>query len=378
MNNSKIKSFTKKYNLLVLCSVIFIIWALFASLTGGGYLSARNLSNLFRQMSIIGIMSVGMSFVIITGNVDLSVGSQLGLLGAVSAISIRTGIPLYVVVPITLLSGALLGLFNGWWYAYRGVPAFIVTLAGLLVYRGIVLYITKGTTIPVSNEAFNLIGGGFLPNYVGVVFLFVSLSIYILAQFKKRQSQKKYNQPPTSIKYIVLNIAVVLIMSSTFIFFMNSYRGLPIPVLILFIILIIAYYVAENTVYGRTVYAIGGNSEAARYSGINIRRISMLVFMFNGLITGIASLINTARLASAVPSTGVNSELDAIGACVIGGLSLVGGRGSILGALLGSMIIASINNGMSYIGLDSAWQSIIKGLVLLFAVWADIATKNQK
>ena len=371
-----LKKFAQKYNLLMLCFVIAIIWALFASLTGGGFLSPRNLSNLFRQMSIIGIMSVGMAFVIITGNVDLSVGSILGLLGAVSALSLRAGMPLPLVIGLTLLLGAVAGLFNGWWYAYRGVPAFIVTLSGLLIYRGIVLFVTKGQTIPVDNEFFNHIGSGSLPIVFGWAIWVIFVIAYALMEMTRRKNALKFHQEALAISSMIFRIGAAAAFSFVFVLLVNSYRGMPVPVFILFIILIIAYVVANNTVYGRTVYAIGGNAEAARFSGINLKMIAMIVFVVNGLIVGIASLINTARLASAVPSTGVNSELDAIAACVIGGISLVGGVGSVLGALLGSLIIASINNGMSYIGLDSAWQGTIKGLVLLFAVWADVSTRK--
>lgn len=360
----------------MLCCVIFIIWGLFASLTGGGFLSPRNLSNLFRQMSIIGIMSVGMAFVIITGNVDLSVGSILGLLGAVSALALRAGMPLSAVIVITLALGAVCGAFNGWWYAYRGVPAFIVTLAGLLIYRGIVLFITQGQTIPISSDLFNAIGSGSFPAYVGWILCAIFIIFYISSELRRRNNQKRFHQPQTSVVLLSINIGLAALFSGAFMQLVNSYRGLPVPVFLLFVILMIAHYVAGNTVYGRTVYAIGGNAEAAKFSGINIKKISMQVFLFNGLIVGIASLVNTARLASAVPSTGVNSELDAIAACVIGGISLVGGMGSILGALLGALIIASINNGMSYIGLDSAWQSSIKGLVLLLAVWVDVSARK--
>ena len=158
---------------------------------------------------------------------------------------------------------------------------------------------------------------------------------------------------------------------------MNGYRGIPLPVIVMLVITFIASYVSYNTVYGRIVYSIGGNAEACKYSGINIKKYIFLVFTVNGIIAAFAGIINTARLASAVPSTGLNSELDAIAACVIGGISLSGGTGAILGALLGSLIIASLNNGMSIIGLDSSWQNIIKGIVLLLAVWMDIATKNK-
>ncbi|MGL4676383.1 MAG: sugar ABC transporter permease [Brevinema sp.] len=368
------KKFAQKYNLLMLCFVIIIIWSLFALLTNGGFLSSRNLSNLFRQMSIVGIMSIGMSFVIITGNVDLSVGSLLGLLGAFSALSLRSGMPLMVVVICTLLLGALLGLCNGWWHAYQGVPAFIVTLSSLLIYRGIVLFMTKGQTITVSNDLFNSIGSGYLPNFMGWILWGIFVVLMLLIEVHKK---RVFIANKNKRIFTILRIVTFLSLSFLFIGVVNSYRGLPTPVFLLFILVALSYLIADSTVYGRTVYAIGGNAEAARLSGIDIKLISMLVFTVNGLVVGLASLVNTARLASAVPSTGVNSELDAIAACVIGGISLVGGMGSVLGALLGAVIIASINNGMSYLGLDSAWQGTIKGLVLLIAVWVDVSARKS-
>ncbi len=372
-----IKYIAQKYNLLILCAVITIIWLFFGLITDGGFLSSRNISNLFRQMSIIGIMSVGMSFVIITGNIDLSMGSMLGLLGAVAAILLKSGLSVEIVLISTIILGAFIGCINGWWYAYRGVPAFIVTLSGLLIYRGIVLFITRGQTITIQSDVFNTIGSGSLPTTIGWMLFGVFIFSYIFIQFRKYVTLNSDNPSQNSIVPVITHIIFISLLAGGFIYYLNNYRGIPFPVVILLIIVGIAYYVAENTVYGRTVYAIGGNSEAAKYSGVNIKLFSMLVFLFNGLITGVASIINTARLASAVPSTGVNTELDAIAACVIGGISLVGGTGSILGALLGALIIASINNGMSFIGLDSAWQNTVKGAVLLGAVWIDVSSRSK-
>lgn len=369
----KLKNFLKKYNLFMLFIIVIILWGFFGVITSGSFLSSRNISNLFRQMSITGILSIGMSFVIITSNIDLSVGSMLGLLGAISGILLRSDINAPLAIAITLVFGLIIGAINGFWCAYRKVPAFIVTLAGLLAYRGVVLYITKGQTLSIQDSHFNYIGNGNIPPVAAWIILVISIIILILANMKKLLHSRNESEK----KSLIMNLAFIIIISSIFVYWMNGYRGIPLPVIIMMIITVVASYISNNTVYGRIVYSIGGNSEACKYSGINIKKYVFLVFTVNGIIAAIAGIINTARLASAVPSTGVNSELDAIAACVIGGISLSGGTGAVLGALLGSLIIASLNNGMSIIGLDSSWQNIIKGIVLLLAVWMDIATKNK-
>lgn len=361
------KSFIKKYNLFMLFIIVGILWVFFGVITGGGFLSSRNVSNLFRQMSITGILSIGMAFVIITANIDLSVGSAIGLLGAIAGILLRTGFDMPMTIIITLIFGVLLGAINGFWVSYRKVPAFIVTLAGLLAYRGVVLYITKGQTLSIKNESFNLIGNGTLSPLFGYIILLIFIAFIIIINIVKKNKSKTD----------IANMITALLMSILFVYWMNGYRGIPFPVLIMLIIGLTASWLSNNTVYGRIVYSIGGNKEACIYSGVNVKKYTFLVFTINGFIAAVAGIINTARLASAVPSTGVNAELDAIAACVIGGISLSGGTGSILGAILGALIIASLNNGMSFIGLDSSWQNIIKGLVLLIAVWIDISSKNQ-
>lgn len=368
-----LKNFLKKYNLFMLFLIVIILWGFFGAITGGGFLSSRNISNLFRQMSITGILSIGMSFVIITANIDLSVGSMLGLLGGIVGILLRTGLNSTLTIIITLIFGFIIGAINGFWVAYRKVPAFIVTLAGLLAYRGVVLYITKGQTLAVNNSNFNFIGNGNIPPLAAWGLLLIFICCYSLLKIRKIIKNKNLQERKAQIINLILTIAI----SFLFVFWMNGYRGIPLPVIVMLVITFIASYVSDNTVYGRIVYSIGGNAEACKYSGINIKKYIFLVFTVNGIIAAFAGIINTARLASAVPSTGLNSELDAIASCVIGGISLSGGTGAILGALLGSLIIASLNNGMSIIGLDSSWQNIIKGIVLLLAVWMDIATKNK-
>ncbi len=362
-----IKMFFKKYNLLMLVIVIAVIWVFFGAITNGGFLSARNISNLFRQMSVVGVLSIGMAFIIITGNIDLSVGSMMSLLGAIGAILLTHNIPLAVVILCMVAIGCIFGVFNGWWYAYKKVPSFIVTLAGLLIYRGIVLFITKGQTIQVKNTFFNSIGSSSVPPMLGWILAAVIIIAYSIYAIRKLTPRKR-----------ILNISIITAVSLASIFLFNSYRGLPVPLLILLTLFITANFLLEYTTYGRTVFAIGGNHEAVRYSGIDIKKYYLSVFIINGAVVSIAGIINTARLASAVPSTGTNSELDAIAACVIGGISLAGGSGSIIGAVLGALIIASINNGMSFIGLDSAWQSTVKGIVLLLAVWLDVSSRKSE
>lgn len=369
-----------RFNLqvLVMLGAIVLIAMFFTLTTDGAWLSPRNVSNLLRQTAITGILAVGMVFVIISAEIDLSVGSMMGLLGGAAAIfDVWLGWPLPLTIVVTLVLGLLLGTWNGWWVAYRKVPSFIVTLAGMLAFRGILVGITDGTTVAPTTPAMSQIGQSYLPGGVGFGFGFAGLALFILWQWRLRlrRQQLGLSQPAASGTVARQAITAVLVLGA--IWLLNDYRGVPTPVLLLALLLLGGMFMATRTAFGRRIYAIGGNIDAARLSGINVARTKLAVFAINGVMVAIAGLILSSRLGAGSPSAGNIAELDAIAACVIGGTSLAGGVGSVAGAVMGAFIMASLDNGMSMMDVPTFWQYIVKGAILLLAVWMDTATRRR-
>ena len=366
------------FQVLVMLAAILLIMLFFTWMTDGAYLSARNISNLLRQTAITGILAVGMVFVIISAEIDLSVGSMMGLLGGVAAIfDVWLGWPLPLTILVTLALGLLLGAWNGWWVAYRKVPSFIVTLAGMLAFRGILVGITNGTTVAPTSPAMSQIGQSYLPDGIGFAFGAIGLFLFIFWQWRLRLRRQSMGLPQSSASGSVARQSLTAILVLGAIWMLNDYRGVPTPVLILCLLLLAGMFMATRTAFGRRIYAIGGNLDAARLSGINVARTKMAVFAINGLMVAIAGLILSSRLGAGSPSAGNIAELDAIAACVIGGTSLAGGIGTVAGAVMGAFIMASLDNGMSMMDVPTFWQYIVKGAILLLAVWMDSATKRR-
>ena len=363
---------------LVMLGAIVLIALFFTWTTDGAWLSARNVSNLLRQTAITGILAVGMVFVIISAEIDLSVGSMMGLLGGAAAIfDVWLGWPLPLTIVVTLVMGLLLGTWNGWWVAYRKVPSFIVTLAGMLAFRGILVGITDGTTVAPTSPAMSQIGQSYLPGGIGFGFGFAGLALFILWQWRLRLRRQQLGLAQTSVSGALVRQVVTAILVLGAIWLLNDYRGVPTPVLLLALLLLGGMFMATRTAFGRRIYAIGGNLDAARLSGINVARTKLAVFAINGVMVAIAGLILSSRLGAGSPSAGNIAELDAIAACVIGGTSLAGGVGSVAGAVMGAFIMASLDNGMSMMDVPTFWQYIVKGAILLLAVWMDTATRRR-
>ncbi|MCG7390730.1 xylose ABC transporter permease XylH [Pantoea sp. ACRSB] len=363
---------------LVMLGAIVVIALFFTWTTDGAWLSPRNVSNLLRQTAITGILAVGMVFVIISAEIDLSVGSMMGLLGGAAAIfDVWLGWPLPLTIAVTLLMGLLLGTWNGWWVAYRKVPSFIVTLAGMLAFRGILVGITNGTTVAPTTPAMSQIGQSYLSDGVGFGFGIAGLALFMLWQWRLRlrRQQLGLTQPAAGGTVARQALTAVLVLGA--IWLLNDYRGVPTPVLLLALLLLGGMFMATRTAFGRRIYAIGGNLDAARLSGINVARTKLAVFAINGVMVAIAGLILSSRLGAGSPSAGNIAELDAIAACVIGGTSLAGGVGSVAGAVMGAFIMASLDNGMSMMDVPTFWQYIVKGAILLLAVWMDTATRRR-
>lgn len=356
---------------------LVLIWVFFG-LLDPTFLTPRNLSNLFTQMSVTSILAIGMVLVIVAGHIDLSVGSILGLTGGLAAIfSNWLELPAIVVILATLAAGAILGLVQGWLVAYKMIPAFIVTLGGMMVFRGTLMGVTKSMTIPVSDKVLALLGNAYFASGFGIILGVLAIALIVWSTLRKRRSRQKYGFEVAPFVVDVIKMAALSLLVIAFVLVMNAYKGIPFPIIFVIVLAAIFFFLSTKTTFGRHIYAIGGNLEAARLSGINIRRKTMTVFLLSGLMASIASIILTSRLASATITAGNMAEMDAIAACVIGGTSLMGGAGTVLGALIGALVMTSLDNGMSLMGLESFWQYVVKGSILVFAVWLDISNRRK-
>jgi len=338
-----------------------------------------------RQTAVTGVLAVGMLMVIITGQIDLSVGSVVGLAGGVAAIAqgwLGWGLvpSLAAGIAVALAIGAVQGTLT----AYLNIPAFIVTLGGLLAWRGAILGLTKGETIPIRLPGFKSIGQDYVGPMVGWIIAAVAVAAIVWLSINRNRARRRFGLAVPKTTTTVARMLVPSIVVVAFIYLMNSYEiapgthaGIPIPVIIFLAIALAGAFVTQNTTFGRYLYAIGGNPDAARLSGINIRKHLLAVFCIMGVLTGVASIIYTARVGSASPDAGQLLELDAIAACVIGGTSLMGGRGTVFGAILGALIMASLDNGMSLTNTQPYLQNIIKGAILVIAVGLDMAGRKR-
>lgn len=372
----KLKSVNLQVYIMLIA--IAVIMAFFSVATDGAYLSARNISNLLRQTSITGILAIGMVFVIISAEIDLSVGSLMGLLGGFAAIAdVWWGFPLPVTIIVTIALGLIFGIWNGWWVAYRKVPSFIVTLAGYLAFRGILIGLTNGTTVSPISGTMTVIGQGYLSDIAGVILGGIAVIGFVLWGNYQRRSRQQLQLEVSALSKDFTKYALFAVIVLGAIYLLNDYRGIPFPVLVLAVLAILGLFLSRKTSFGRHVYAIGGNIDAAKLSGINVEKTKLIIFAMNGVLVAIAGLILSARLGAGSPSAGQNAELDAIAACVIGGASLAGGVGSVFGVVIGALIIASLDNGMSMLDVPTFWQYIVKGGILLLAVWIDTSNKKK-
>ncbi|MCW5297189.1 sugar ABC transporter permease [Herbaspirillum lusitanum] len=376
---ANIKQLFSRYKIMALLIAIAIIWAFFSWKTEGGFVTPRNLSNLLRQMSVTGILACGMVLVIIAGEIDLSVGSLLGLLGGVAAIlNVTHNLPLPLNLFLVLLLGLLLGLFNGYLTAYMRIPSFIVGLGGMLAFRGVLLGITGGLTIaPVSSDLVYL-GQGYLPASFGVALVIVLFVLALALTWRQRVNRVRHALPVPPLWRDAIKVALIGAVLLAFVRTLNSYDGIPVPVLLLLALLGLFSYITTQTVFGRRIYSVGSNMEATRLSGVNVQSVKLWVFGIMGVMCALAGLVNTARLAAGSPSSGSMGELDAIAACFIGGTSMRGGSGTIYGALIGALVMASLDNGMSMLDVGTYWQMIVKGSILMLAVWVDVSTRSGR
>lgn len=382
-----IKAFLKQnIRQYTMALALVIIMIFFQVLTGGVLFKPMNVTNLILQNSYVLILAVGMLIVILTGNVDLSVGSVAAFIGAIAAIfMVRMNMPVFLAVIICLLIGALVGAWQGFWIAYVRIPAFIVTLAGMLIFRGLTMVILKGQTIAPFPDSFAVAANGFLPeslkigglNLIAVAAGILLSVLYVLMTIKQVNNRKKYSIEGEPIGFTIFITGVVVVAINLFALSLANYKGIPIVLVLIGALILIYSFVTAKTIGGRHVYALGGNEKAAKLSGIKTKRVMFWVYTNMGLLSAVAGLIVSARLGAATPKAGTNYELDAIAACFIGGASASGGIGTIIGAIIGALVMGVLNNGMSIMGIGIDWQQAIKGLVLLAAVAFDVYTKSK-
>lgn len=381
--------------MLAMLAALLVIWLVFAVLTDGIFLTPRNLYNLAVQSTVVGIMATGMVLVIVARHIDLSVGSVMGFTGMVIATLQVEVFPLGapwnwpLTIVVGLMVGAVVGCWQGYWVAYRGVPAFVVTLAGLLMFRGAAWLITEGRTVAPLDPTYQLLGGG-IAGSIGATWSWIvgAFAIAALAAllWRNRQSRLRHGFAVKPLAMEVVTFAIWAGLIVGFVMVMNAYtkprtdiaRGIPIPVLILIAVVIVMTLVARRTRFGRYVFAMGGNPEAAELSGIDVKRTTVMIFVVMGVLCAIAAVITTARLNAGANSMGMLAELNVIAAAVIGGTSLAGGVGTVAGAILGAVVMQSLDNGMVLMGVSSAMRQIIIGLVLIAAVWFDTVYRSRR
>ncbi|HLL75569.1 MAG TPA: sugar ABC transporter permease [Pyrinomonadaceae bacterium] len=364
---------------------LVVIWIAFQWATEGLFLGPRNFSNLMRQAAVTGVLATGMLMVIVAGQIDLSVGSVVGLAGGVAAITqgwLGWGLAPSLAAGVAV--GLLIGAAQGALVAYLNIPAFIVTLGGLLAWRGAILGLSKGETIPIVLPGFKAIGQDYVGPSVGWALAAVGVAAVAWAAYRRAGARRRYGLEAQGRAATVLRVVLPAGTIVAFVYWMNSYElapgrfaGIPVPVFILLAVALTGAFLTRNTTFGRYLYAIGGNPDAARLSGISLRKHILAVFCLMGALAGVASIIYTARVGSGAPDAGVLLELDAIAACVIGGTSLMGGRGTVFGALLGALIMASLDNGMSLENVQPYTQQIVKGAILVAAVGLDMAGRRR-
>ncbi|MGY1805114.1 multiple monosaccharide ABC transporter permease [Blastococcus sp. SYSU D00922] len=362
------------------------IVALFAILTDGVSLSPNNVTNIVLQYSYILVLAIGMVLVIIAGHIDLSVGSVVALTGAVSAVLvIKNGYPWWVGMLAALAVGLAVGAWHGFWVAYVGIPAFIVTLAGMLLFRGLTLQVLDNISLSPFPSEYSKVASGFLNGLLGgngydaftLLIGVVAVAGYAVSGFRTRVARIKYSQPVESFPLFIARVVAVGAVVMAFAWQLAHARGLPIVLIILAVLILVYGVVSKRTVFGRQIYAIGGNLAAAQLSGVKVKVVNFWIFVNMGFLSAVAGIIYSSRSNGAQPAAGNMFELDAIAAAFIGGAAVTGGVGTVVGAMVGGLIMAVMSNGMQLMGVNQSIQSVVKGLVLLLAVAFDVYNKRR-
>ena len=384
---TEIKRHIRDYGMFIALFVIFIV---FTITTDGVFLSSRNISNLLNQTGYIAVIAIGMTLIIVIRHIDLSVGFLSGFLGAVSAIAMAFwGFPVYVVVPMILLLGLAAGLITAYPVARLGIPAFVASLAGWLIYRGALLLVTLKTgTIIIKNDAFNAIGNGYLPDIFAfkgflpgthkltLLLGLIAIIWSIFSAVSARRSKQSYGFEVLPQELFIAKNALMVILLGLVTWIVAGYNGMSWTLAIVLVVVMIYNFITKKTVIGRHIYAVGGNPEAAELSGISVQKITFIVFGSMGMLAGLSGMLYASRLQSATTTAGTLLELDAIAAAYIGGVSAAGGVGSVVGSLIGAIVYTSLTSGMNLMGIDISSQYIVRGAVLATAVIFDVTTRK--
>ncbi|MDR2702113.1 MAG: sugar ABC transporter permease [Spirochaetaceae bacterium] len=383
-----VKSNLRNYSMFIILIVIMLV---FGPLCNWTNFKGRNITYIFFQFSYVFILATGMVQCIIIGGIDLSVGSICAFIGALSAYIYNTGVGLFVTILAALVMGFILGAFQGWFIAYPKIPPFIVTLAGMLLFRGLTYIVTNVNPVNPIDDVYSYLATGTVdedllhmeePNFFGhypasFVLALIILVILWLLEFRNRKAKlangSDVTPPAFFIGKLVLISALVIALAERF----AEYRGLPIVVIVLLVTVGIFHFVLKNTVLGRYIYAVGGNARSAKLSGINTEFVTFIVFCFMGTLTGLAAVVTTGYMNSALPQAGNMFEMDAIAACYIGGVSASGGIGTVIGVVVGGLVMAAINNGMTLMNLGAHYQYVVKALVVLLAVFYDVYSRRK-
>ncbi|HOU14348.1 MAG TPA: sugar ABC transporter permease [Anaerolineae bacterium] len=371
----------------IIVAMIFI-WILFSIATGGLYLSSQNISNLIRQITVTAFLSVGMVLIIVTGNIDLSVGKVAGFVSVIVA-QLQANI-WYKIFPeqdllaailsviVGLAVGTLIGALQGYVVSYLAVPSFIVTLGAQWAFNGGILIVTQGKTIPANQPYFSWIGQGYLKPTAGWIVAAGVIALLFYTMFNSRQKKRRYGFELSPLYLDILKTVLYSVLIVIYVAVVNSFNGVQIPVLLLAIAAVVMSYVSNNTRFGRYAYAIGGNREAARLSGVNIKKNVFTIFVIMGLLCGVSGVVLASYIGYGTVAAGGGYELDAIASCILGGTSTLGGEGTVFGAMIGSLIMASITNGLQILNVPASWQYVVKGAVLIMAVYMDVYFKKNR
>lgn len=380
---SLLRGNVREYAMYIALLVIFVV---FGISTKGLFLSPRNLTDLINQTGYVAVLAIGMTCVLIIRHIDLSVGYVAGFMGAVAAMLLSRGMSTLVVIPIILACGILIGMYQGFLVAKIKVPAFVTTLAGMFIFRGLLSMVTAGTgTIIVKNTTFRALSNGFIPDLfgeggihmltllVGVVF---SLIIVVM-QCRTRSNMQRYHFRVVSIPIFAAKLAFFVGILMYLFWVLASYKGLPWTAVIVLAVLLVYHFVLSKTRLGRSIYAIGGNSEAAELSGINVTRVTFLVFCSMSMMAALSGILYTSRMASATPTAGLGFEMDAIASSYIGGVAVSGGVGKVTNTIVGALVIISLTNGMNLLGVDISFQYVVKGAIFILAVAFDVISRRK-
>ena len=390
MSNKKVMDVVQKYTMVF---ILVLVVAFFTWRTDGKLLMPQNITNIIAQNAYVFVLATGMLLCILTGgNIDLSVGSVVCFVGAMGAVWMRDGMSMGLAIVLMLVLGLAIGAWQAFWIAFVRVPPFITTLSGMLVFRGLSNVVLQGRTVAVSNETFiRIFGGGakcYVPDFVGgpeselnmlcIVVGAVAIAAYVISTIVSRVSRTRKGYAVESIIGTIIKTLLISFVVAFFAYKLSQYKGLPTALIWVALIIAIYTYITSKTTIGRHFYAVGGNEQATKLSGINTKRVYFIAYANMGLLSAFAGMLTIARMTSAQPTYGQNYEMDAIGSCFIGGASAYGGIGTVPGVIVGAVLMGVINIGMSIMGVDANYQKVVKGLVLLAAVIFDVVSKREK